>query len=140
MNQEPLKLPFSVLNDRGFSTGLLKLSDTPGLEAKTAYRIGRIFSTCKTIMKGIYDAEYELRKKYALLDKDGKMVMKSVRGVDEPEVDPAKQSEFDEEYKKITPEYIEFKVLKIDFNEIAPAKLSPQQLCDLSPLFENLPE
>ena|SRR3972149_3062999 len=135
--QEPLKLPWAKVNSSQFCQTLIHVNNTSGLEAKTAYRISRVFEACKAICQDIYAKEMVLAKAHCILDDSGQPLLDK-KG--EPDIDPLKKDLFNAAYHAICPKEIEIKVKKIDFNELVPAKLTGAQLNEISCLLDNLPE
>jgi hypothetical protein len=136
-----LSLKWSLINKEPFMAGIIALNNAPRLEAKTAYRVGRIFEACKVAMNEYRSKEKAMVEEQKLFDvnEDG------TRKLD-PDGSPTIKPEHKEAFVKgseaiAAANQTNVKVCKLDFAQVSAAGLPGKCLIALADagVLENLP-
>lgn len=135
-----IQLTWYQINEHDFVNGIVTLNKATGLEAKTAYRAGRVLAACKRATELCRAEEKKLivGSPFALKNAEGK----ELAGDDGfPMVDPKHHDAFMKSFKKMAEAHvINIKVMPLDFEQVTKAGLNGIQIVALAPLLTNLPE
>src|SRR5579872_7043817 len=98
-----MTLKWKMLNDTGFAQGLMKLFYSSEMDAKTAYRVGRIYNRVLKEQNLITEKYHELLAVYAVKDDKGLVKNIEKNGPFEFET-PEKEKQYDETFRKMMEE------------------------------------
>jgi hypothetical protein len=136
-----IRLSYTTINNQEFVQALVQLFNTK-LEAKTSYRVSRMFTQLKNTLEKCHNKEKDiiLTGSFGLAKEPGCELGTKLDENGFPEVDPAKRAEFKKLFDVYMNEtFIELEIHKLDF-ELVAQYLTPRQLNAIECVLDNLPK
>lgn len=126
-----IELTWAQLNEAPFVKAMVSLHNSRKLDAKTAYRVGRIFQTARKEMEEARRIETSLRNEYVAQDPDGNHIWKD---------DQAEKTFSEKLSKEFESHKACIKVHKLQFESLSSCELTPEEIVALSPIVEGYPD